>query len=280
MPPAVADDVDSDVEKEQSIAAVLDLGAVNEQNDIYDEVIRPFPITLGKSVSKKEREETGNKAPTLVYGEITFQALGVALEKIKKVYGKPDVGDSGATGFMQEGQRGVFYDLGCGTGKPVVAAAIAHTFDVCYGIEILEGLYSVALDVLNAYNTRGKAKLNRSMDTHVQMMLGSFLNFSVKDWRDADVLYINSTCFDENIMMGLAKLARGLKKGAFVITLTKQLPSDEFAVLEYEMQKMSWGDATLFILQKTTDPKRDESDDEEDQGDNSEEEDDDDDNSL
>jgi hypothetical protein len=27
------------------------------------------------------------------------------------------------------------------------------------------------------YNTRGKAKLNRSMDTHVQMMLGSFLNF-------------------------------------------------------------------------------------------------------
>jgi Ca2+-binding EF-hand superfamily protein len=96
-----ADDVDSDEEKEQTIKAVLDLGAVDEQNDIYDEVIRPFPVSLGKSVSKKEREEMTNKDPTLVYGEITFQALGVALEKIKKVYGKPDVGSSGATGFMQ-----------------------------------------------------------------------------------------------------------------------------------------------------------------------------------
>ena len=29
------------------------------------------------------------------------------------------------------------------------------------GIEILEGLYSVSLDALNAYNTRGKSRLNR-----------------------------------------------------------------------------------------------------------------------
>lgn len=31
------------------------------------------------------------------------------------------------------------------------------------GIELLEGLYSVSLDALNSYNTRGKAKLNRGM---------------------------------------------------------------------------------------------------------------------
>ena len=161
------------------------------------------------------------------------------MEKIKKIYGKPNQGSSGVLGILQEGQRGVFYDLGSGTGKPVVAAAIAHTFDICYGIEILEGLYSVSLDVLNAYNTRGKAKLNRTTDTHVQMMLGSFLSFSVKDWRDADVVFMNSTCYDENIMMTLAKMVRGLKKGAFFISLTKQLPSDELVVLEYTMYKMS-----------------------------------------
>ena len=216
----------------------------------------------GKAVSKKEREERGIKDSTLVYGEVTFKALGTVLEKIKKVYGLPNVGSSGVEGFLQEGQRGVFYDLGSGTGKPVVAAAIAHTFDVCYGIEILEGLYSISLDVLNAYNTRGKAKLNRTTDTHVQMMLGNMLSFEVKDWRDGDVIFLNSTCYDENIMMTIAKMARGLKKGAFLISLTKQLPSDDFVVLEYEMYKMSWGDATIFLSQKITDAKQDDDDEE------------------
>ena len=49
---------------------------------------------------------------------------------------------------------GKFYDLGSGTGKPVIAAAILHNFDVCVGIEILEGLYSMSLDVAAAYNSK------------------------------------------------------------------------------------------------------------------------------
>ena len=44
--------------------------------------------------------------------------------------------------------------------------------------------------------------------------------------------------------------------------MTKQLPCDEFTILEYEMHPTSWGDATVFISQKTTDPNRDESDEE------------------
>jgi SAM-dependent methyltransferase len=256
------EDVDSDIEKSEGILAMLDMGLVLEQKELYEEIMRPFPVALGKAVSKKEREEKKTKDSTLVYGEITFDALGTVFEKIKKVYGLPNVGASGVEGFMQEGQRGVFYDLGSGTGKPVVGAAIAHTFDVCYGIEILEGLYSISLDVLNAYNSRGKAKLNRTNDTHVQMMLGDMLSFDVKDWRDGDIIFINSTCYDETIMKTLAKMSRGLKKGAFVISLTKQFPSDEFQVLEYEMYKMSWGDATIFISQKTVDATQDESDNE------------------
>ena len=46
-----------------------------------------------------------------------------------------------------------------------------------------------------------------------------------------------------------------MRKGSFFITLTKRLPSSEFTVLEYEMHKMSWGEATVFVMQKTTDPK-------------------------
>jgi hypothetical protein len=57
-----------------------------------------------------------------------------------------------------------------------------------------------------------------------------------------------------------------MKKGSFFITMTKRLPSSEFEILEYEMYRMSWGEATVFISQKTTECNEDaehESDDEE-----------------
>jgi hypothetical protein len=61
-------------------------------------------------------------------------------------------------GFLQE-RGGIFYDLGSGTGKGVIGAAVLYNFDACYGIEILEGLYAVSLDAVNCYNTKGKPKL-------------------------------------------------------------------------------------------------------------------------
>ena len=35
----------------------------------------------------------------------------------------------------------VFYDLGCGTGKPLIAASLGYpNLKVCRGIELIEGL--------------------------------------------------------------------------------------------------------------------------------------------
>ena len=44
--------------------------------EIYEEIVRPFPTAVGKAISKKEREETGRKDTTLVYGEISFDSFG------------------------------------------------------------------------------------------------------------------------------------------------------------------------------------------------------------
>lgn len=73
--------------------------------------------------------------------------------KIKHVYGKPFVGSSGEDGIMQR-RGGYFYDLGCGTGKPLVAAALLHEFDVCCGIECLEGLFTAAVELVGIYNAK------------------------------------------------------------------------------------------------------------------------------
>lgn len=47
----------------------------------------------------------------------------------------------------------------------------------------------------------------------------------------------------------------GLRKGSFVITLTKRLPSRDFEICEYEMHEMSWGTATVYIQQKVTEAR-------------------------
>lgn len=46
-----------------------------------------------------------------------------------------------------------------------------------------------------------------------------------------------------------------MKKGSFIVTLTKRLNSSDFQLLEYELHEMSWGGATVYIHQKTTDSR-------------------------
>ena len=42
----------------------------------------------------------------------------------------------------------IFYDLGCGAGRPVITTALAFPqLKVCKGIEFLQGLTSLAQDV-------------------------------------------------------------------------------------------------------------------------------------
>lgn len=88
------------------------------------------------------------------FGRCIYLSLIVEiLHKIKNVYGKPHVGSSGEDGILQR-RGGYFYDLGCGTGKPLVAAALLHDFDVCCGIECLEGLFSAAVELVGIYNAK------------------------------------------------------------------------------------------------------------------------------
>jgi hypothetical protein len=70
---------------------------------------------------------------------------------------------------------------------------------------------------------------------------GSLLDF---DWSDGDVVFANSTCFDDNLMLKMSKMAETLKPGAIFVTFTKGLSSKAFEVLERKRYKMSWGPAT------------------------------------
>ena len=69
-----------------------------------------------------------------VYGEVSLLALSDVLHR-----------------FCPQG--GVFYDLGSGSGRAVFSAAINHpTFTKLVGVELLEGLHTIADRALGAYN--------------------------------------------------------------------------------------------------------------------------------
>ncbi len=85
-------------------------------------------------------------------------------------------------------------------------------------------------------------------------------------WEDGDIIFANSTCFDDNLMESMGKLAERLKPGAIFVTFTKGLHNshpnvgvisgDEdqyaFELLDRKRYQMSWGPATVFIHRRLT----------------------------
>ena len=198
---------------------------------LYDRLVESFPEGAGKDVSRAEREELGLKSSTLVYGEITFEPFAEQLLKLH------------AYGGMPEG--GIFYDIGCGTGKPVFAAALLHPFRRCAGIEVLTGLSAIAERIRRDFDATVRPALPEPhAATEIEIIRG---DATALDWRDGDVVFLNSTCFSGELMAALARLAERLRHGAFVITTTKRLPSEAFELLEVSSMVETWGTATCFL---------------------------------
>ena len=74
------------------------------------------------------------------------------------------------------------------------------------------------------------------------------------DWSGADLVFANSTCFDQSLLSKIAEKCSLLKKGAWMFTLTKKIPtaedfceSPEWECVMSIKREMSWGLATIQI---------------------------------
>ena len=185
-------------------------------------------MEVGKSLSKEERDRLKlNEEKSLIYGEVEFKSFYRILRKINAP------------------ANTTFYDLGSGTGKAVFAARFTYDFAKCIGIEILQGLHNQAFKITSRYNQDFRNILCSAQRQHAAVYKGSFVEY---DWSDGDVVFANSTCFDDDLMTALSRKAEALKPGAIVVTFTKGLaPARCFELLEKKRQKMSWGPATVYI---------------------------------
>lgn len=197
----------------------MDIAFIVKKLNSFYQTIDPFAI------SYEARRKMGiAEDKTFVYGE----ALPESLAKILKIV-EPKKGE-------------IFYDLGSGGGKVVLAAAMMFPFGRVVGIEKLEALVVASEKV----KTQAKACGYQNLE-NIQFRCQDFLE---ADFTDADVIFINSTCLSYETMDALAVKMESLKNGARIVTVTKQLRADYLKEFESKMFTFSWGEATVYFYKK------------------------------
>lgn len=189
--------------------------------------------------SRKERDTSGLLGdPSLTYGEILFRPFYTVMNKLYEY------------GLSKDERAHKFVDLGSGSGRPVFAAMLCHPFDNVVGIEILEGLSELANGLKTHWEEEVKANApEHCQTTEVEFVHGDFMSPEIP-WADADVVFINSTCYPDDLVVKIEEQLDKLQKGAFAITCTKSLKSSYWQVVERSDFEEAWGKATLFVHRK------------------------------
>ena len=88
--------------------------------------------------------------------------------------------------------QGVFFDIGAGTGKPVIGAALLHDFARASGVEYVQELYQVSLDLQRHW---GCPAVHPRLPSSQQATVVDFRHGDLADvdWSDGDVCFACST---------------------------------------------------------------------------------------
>ncbi|GMI32782.1 hypothetical protein TeGR_g9261 [Tetraparma gracilis] len=219
---------------------------------VFAAATRKYPLSIGKAVSKRERDERARDegslaGPSYNYSEASFEAVHHAVHRVRSALGKPGRGSSPPEGVLQGevltelgavAGGGSFYDLGAGTGKALIAAAATHSFSYVCGVEALEGLHNASLELLAGYEARHRRKLEPAMlefavsEQEIDVRQGDFTEDDCADWVTGDVVFANCTCYDDELMGKIAEMAEGMRQGTFFVSVTRALESDAFELVD------------------------------------------------
>merc|ERR1712146_503787 len=146
------------------------------------------------------------------------------------------------------GTGGKFYDLGAGTGKVLITAALMHDFDCVVGIEVFPELHAV----MGSVGARFQAsELPATITTRLEMICGDFRDAALPWWEDADLVFCNTLAFDDDLVDQLVTLLCRLRDGVIILhsgkIQKKEIFNEYFEQLEFGMRRFSWGTAVLWI---------------------------------
>lgn len=197
-----------------------------EAQKIFESV---FAGIDGYATARRAMERIHVLDDSLTYGEMTFEAM----EKI--------IGELPET-------TGVFYDLGSGIGKAIVAAALLGNYSTLVGVEILHELHLAA----ELARRRLVIELERRLAPELPRPQLSFIESDMftLDFSEADIVFVASTCFTDAMVTVLRRRATMLRSGRYIVTMTRTLQSTAFHMIKHFGAHMNWGDAEIFVYKK------------------------------
>lgn len=162
-------------------------------------------------------------APQYTYGEILFLPFIALLSQ------------------TNIDKNSVFYDLGSGIGKAVIACSLVFEIKKYCGVEFFENLHTCALqkqNILTSLNNY-KNKANK-----IKFINNDFLNI---DFADATLIFINATAFFGEIWEQLNTKLTQINGDLTIITISKKITAKNFKLAKSTHVEMSWGIATAHI---------------------------------
>ena len=224
---------------------------------IFSKYYNESTLEIAGKNSGKERMKKNLDSISFVYGEITFKAMAYIFEYTKNIF---DINE-----------EGIFYDLGSGVGRGVFCASLCHSFKQYIGIEYLESIYKISIDIQNKYMKELPKYINDkkyknffpdyyfddNKEKHLPNILFKNDDFLNEDLSNASFIYANSTCFTQDLMEKLSnKINKEVKKGCIVVTTTKTLSflnKKKWEIKKGIRREMSWGVASLHVQRKIQD---------------------------
>ncbi|WP_115707616.1 hypothetical protein [Legionella sainthelensi] len=143
--------------------------------------------------------------------------------------------------LINPNEHTVFYDLGSGTGKAVIACGMVFPVQKSIGIELFPELY---LHSCQQVEQLAAIKQYERQAQKIKFRLGDFLEANLND---ATLIFINSTAFFGPTWEKLCFKIDYLPHLTTIITTSKPLSCVHFKLLKHTKVKMSWGVVSAYI---------------------------------
>lgn len=138
---------------------------LEKKEKLFNEVFKNITTDRAKQIAKQYVNTIQSVDPSLTYGEIEFFSFVHILQRCRPISGD------------------IFVDLGHGTGKPLVAAALLYgdRFSKIHGIEIVPQLFEESASNIARYKSYIQDRNEfQSLQTDVSVEMGDFFE-EIKD---------------------------------------------------------------------------------------------------
>lgn len=212
--------------QQRHLAAWLDSAEKNAAFSLIETLYRGNPA---KALAAQFRRQQTGVAEQWVYGEIEFIAFGQLLAQMN-----PQAGN-------------VFVDCGSGAGKAVLTAALLYPELHCIGLELMPALHNLSAQQFQRFDQALQAQPCLPYRYNIELLHQDMLEY---DYQNADIIFINATCFSRQLIQQLSSRLEASKAGSKVIITSQMLPSPQFQLQQQTEILMSWGMCRVFVYRR------------------------------